>query len=501
MALRFGKKKPGDSDDSGNGGKDAESFQAQPLKARGWFDHGHKAADPDYALTCFANGIKLDPSPMSAHEAMFEAARKYSGKPAGGKELRRIDGPHPVEKFAAAEFAWMKDLNNPGLALKFLDASIRAMQWAAEVGRWHCPHVLNVLRRQKKPAKSSFLSAKDLFPELGAWDEALAAGEDALRLDPDDAALEIELKDISAQRAMDQGRYDEAAGEEGGFRKFVKDPEAQRELEEAAAISGGLDVAGRNLERARQEYDKSPEIPDVINQYAQLLRAVDTPESVEQAYAIFMKGYKVTGQYRFRAFAGDVRIAQARERIKALKDKPDQGTANSDDATAYEKARGTLLDLQHTEFSERIKEYPTDRKLRQQLGEVRFELGRYDDAMPCFQEAKDDPQLKVRAGYMLGRSFAGKAWHDVAIQEFKEALQRVEPGDKDTELAIRYDLMVSLMDHAEKERSLEHAREALEICSSIVRKDITYRDIRQRRSQADKLVRELSGPASSDESS
>ena len=66
MALRFGKKKPGDSDDSGNGGKD-ETFQAQPDKARGWFEHGRKAADPDYALTCFANGIKLDPSPMSAH--------------------------------------------------------------------------------------------------------------------------------------------------------------------------------------------------------------------------------------------------------------------------------------------------------------------------------------------------------------------------------------------------------------------------------------------------
>ena len=501
MALRFGKKKPGDSDDSGNGGKDDESFQAEPLKARGWFDHGRKAADPDYALTCFANGIRLDPSPMSVHEAMFDAARKYVGKPASGKELRRIDGSHPVEKFAAAEFAWMKDLNSPALALKFLDASIKAIQWAAEVGRWHCPHVLNVLRLQTKPSKANFLAAKDLFPELQAWDEALAAGEEALRLDPQDASLEIELKDISAQRAMEQGRYEEAAGEEGGFRKFVKDPEAQRELEEAAAISGGLDVAGRNLERARKEYEKSPEVPDVLNQYAQLLRAVDTPESVEQAYGIFIKGYEVTGQYRFRAFAGDVRISQARELIKGMKKTLDQGTANSDAATAYEDARGTLLELQHTEFSERIKEYPTDRKLRQQLGEVLFELHRYDDAMPCFQEAKDDPQLKVRAGYMLGRSFAGKAWHDVAIQEFQEALQRVEPGDKDTELAIRYDLMVSLMEHAGKERSAEHAREALDICSSIVRRDITYRDIRDRRSQADQLVKELSPAAPSDNSS
>ena len=102
MALRFSKKKP-DDDDAGDSGKEALAFQAQPEKARGWFEHGRKAADPDYALTCFANGIRLDPSPMSAHEAMFDAAVKYTGKPAAGKDVRKIDGPHPVEKFAAAD--------------------------------------------------------------------------------------------------------------------------------------------------------------------------------------------------------------------------------------------------------------------------------------------------------------------------------------------------------------------------------------------------------------
>ncbi len=498
MALRFNKKKPDDAQEPDDGGKEEKTFQAQPEKARGWFEHGRRAADPDYALTCFANGIRLDPSPMSVHEAMFAAAMKYTGKPAAGKEVRKIDGSHPVEKFAAAEFAWMKDLNSAALAVKFLEASVKAKQWAAEVGRWHCPRVLSVLRRQKKPSKAMFLAAKDLFPELSAWDEALAAGMDALTLDPGDANLENELKDISAQRAMDQGRYEEAAGEEGGFRKFVKDPEKQRELGEAESIAGGLDVAGRNLERARSEYEQSPDVPDVINQYAQLLRALATPESVEQSYAIFMKGYTVTGQYRFRASAGDIRVSEARAKVTELQDKVDQPGANSEIQAEVDKARSELLDLQHTEYSERIKEYPTDRVLKQQLGEVIFELGKYDDAMPCFQEAKDDPKLRVRAAHMLGRTFAAQSWHDVAIQEFKEALDRVEPGDRHTELSVRYDLMVSLMEFARDEKSLESAREALEICSSIVRKDITYRDIRVRRKQSDELVKELTAMASSD---
>jgi hypothetical protein len=56
-------------------------FQAQPDKARKWFDYARNAADTsnfDYALTCYANGIKFDPEAMSAHEAMYEAAIKHS---------------------------------------------------------------------------------------------------------------------------------------------------------------------------------------------------------------------------------------------------------------------------------------------------------------------------------------------------------------------------------------------------------------------------------------
>jgi len=499
VALRFNRKKAETGDEPTDGGKEEPTFQTQPDKAHGWFEHGRKAADPDYALTCFANGIRLDPTPMSAHEAMFAAAMKYTGKPAAGKELRKIDGPHAVEKFAAAEFAWMKDLNSASLALKFLEASVKAKPWVAEVGRWHCPRVLSVLRRQKKPSKATFLAAKDLFPELTAWDEALAAGMDALTLDPGDVNLENELKDISAQRAMDQGRYEEAAGEEGGFRKFVKDPEKQRELGEADIIAGGLDVAGRNIERARKEYEQSPEVPDVINQFAQLLRALATPESVEEAHAIFLKGHEVTGQYRFRASAGDIRVSQARAKVTDLQAKAEEPGANSDVQTALGAAQSELLDLQHTEYSARIKEYPTDRVLKQRLGEVIFKLGNFDDAMPCFQEAKDDPKLRVRAAHMLGRTFAAQTWHDVAIQEFKEALDRVEPGDRETELAVRYDLMVSLMEFAKQETELESAREALDICSSIVRKDITYRDIRVRRKQAGDLVKELGASGSSED--
>jgi tetratricopeptide (TPR) repeat protein len=502
VALRFGKRKPEDGDGDEGNGKSPPPFEPQPEKARQWIDQAKSMADRynyEAALLYFAHGIRLDPELRSAHEAMYEAGVQYcnrGGKPASSKDIKDLTGPHPVDKLAANEFAWLKEIHDGARALKFLEATVAAYDWAAEIGRWHAGRILTILRRQKKVSKGQLLAAKNLLAQLGAWDEAVAAGEEAIRLDPNDAQLQNEVKDLIAQRAMDKGRYEEAAGEEGGYQKMVRDMTRQRELTEAEDISGGLDVQQRNLQRARKAYEETPDVPDVINQYAQLLKAQATPEAVEQAYEVFMKGYDATGQYRFRQNAGDIRIEQAQARAAALREKLETDGENTDLRAQFDEARREALDLLYAELEERVREYPTDRKLKHRLGEVEFELEKFDDAIACFQEAKDDPKVRVRSGYMLGRSFAAKTWHDMAIPEYKEALERVEAGDRDMELAIRYDLMVSLMDHARTESSLELAKEAKEICSTIARKNITYRDIRNWRKEVDVLIKELSGPPS-----
>ena len=496
MAFRFGKPKPPD-DENPEAPKDALAFEPQPEKARRWFEHARVMSDSsnfDSALVYYAHGIGLDPSMMSAHEAMYEAAVQYFNKgsrPASGKEIRKLEGPHPVEKFAVAEFAWMKDINNASLALKLLEAIVKAEQF--EFGHWFAPKALNVLLKQKKPSKSAFLQAKTCLAEIGAWNEALRAGEAALIIDPLDTELESDLKDLSAQRAMDEGRYEEAGGEEGGFRKFVLDADKQRELEEAGSIAAGQSMEQRNLQRALKEYEKSPATPDVLNRYAQLLKVLGTPEAEQQSYDVYMKGFQDTNEYRFRALAGDIKIEQAQRRVDELQEKLDGHANDGKLIAAFEQARKTALDLRYGEYNERTAKYPTDRRIKYQLGEVEFEMGRYMDAMKRFQDAKDEPRLRVQAGHMLGRCFAEEAWHIEAIQAYKQVLEHVEATEKEMELAIRYDLMVSLMANAREERSLDLSKEARAICTSILQQDVTYRDIRSARKEVDQLIKELSG--------
>ncbi len=500
MAFRFGNPKPTE-DPNGEPAKQVDAFQPQPDKARRWFDHARVMADSfnfDSALVYYAHGIGLDPSMMSAHEAMYEAAVQYFNKgcrPASGKEIRKLEGSHPVEKFAAAEFAWMKDINNGSLAMKLLEAIVKAQQF--EFGHWFAPKVLNILQKQKKPSKNAFLQAMTCLAEIGAWNEALRAGEIALALDPMDAELESDLKDLSAQRAMDEGRYAEAGGEEGGFRKFVLDADKQRELEEASSIAGGQSIEQRNLERALKEYEQSPGIPDIINKYAQLLKAKGTPQDEQQAYDIYIKGFRETEEYRFRALAGDIKIEQAQRHVNELQERLDGRTNDGQLSAELERARRTALQLRFAEFSERTERYPTDRRIKFQLGKVEFELSRPIDAMKRFQEAKDEPRLRVQAEHMLGRCFAEESWHIEAVNALKEALEHVEATEQEAELAIRYDLMISLMANAREERSLDLAKEARNICTSIIQRDVTYRDIRSARKAVDELIKELAGPTPS----
>jgi tetratricopeptide (TPR) repeat protein len=493
VAIFSWKKGSGPPDKGGGDGSSAGGagdYTPDPEKAQKWFSHAKTYADStnyDAALNAYANGIKLDPDFMPAHEAMLETALKYmqkGGAAATGKEIRLIEDSHPVAKFAAAEFAWLKELNNASLAVKALDAAVKAGQrpW----GKWVAPNLLKFVLRQKKVSKSSMVQMKDLFKEVEAWEPAIIALQKAKEIDPSDGALDHELKDLSAQRAMDQGGYDRAAGKEGGFRTFVKDSEKQRQLIESESIVTSQSTDERNLTRAKEAYEKSPNVPDVINQYAQLVKKQGTPQAEEMAYEIYMKGYQDTGEYRFRMFAGDVRLEQARRAADAVEAKG----APADEIAA---ARRRVIDLESSEFEERVAKYPTNRDLKMRLGEIEFARGNLDNAMAQLQAAKDEPKLRVRAGHMLGRCFAAEGWHREAIDEYRDALRSVDASDRDRELSIRYDLMLSLIEEARKERSADLCREALEICSGIARKDITYRDIRAKRREIEELLKQIGG--------
>ncbi|MFM7050737.1 MAG: tetratricopeptide repeat protein [Planctomycetota bacterium] len=501
--FSFGKKQPAQPAAAGADGAapaqpagPADAFVAQPDKARKFFDHGRTMAQTgnyEYALMLYAKGFRLDPSAMTAHEEFYKVAVSFiqqGGKPAGRDNLKEIDGPGPVDKFAAAEYAWARDLLNIDAAFRLLEATAKAGQF--EFGTWVAPKVLDILRKQKKQSKSVWVKADALFQSVEAWQEAFASVEEAIRIDPTDTQLSSALKEITARNALKKGGYDKAETQQsGGFRSAMRDAAKQQQQQEANLIVASEETEARNLERARQDYADNPMSPEASQKLGVLLRKQATAESEEEAVTVFMAAYERLNEYRFKMMAGEIRVAQGRRFVNAAARKVE---ANPDDAAAkahYEELRKSLLDLEGRELREKQRNYPTDRGIKAELGRIEFELGNYEDAMAAFQACKDEAKLRIMATHMLGKCFAAEGWHGEAIGEFREALQSLGLGEADRELPIKYDLMLSLIELAKSEKNGAYAREAAEICSAIVRRDISYRDIRSKRKEIDALSKDL----------
>lgn len=499
--FSFGKKQPSEPSSAkggspGNGSAPAGAFVPQPEKARKFFDHAKTMADTgnyEYALMLYAKGFRLDPSPVDKHEEFYKLAANFfrsGGKPATRENLKELDGPGPIDKFAQAEYVWARDLLNMDASFRLLETAAKAGQF--EFGAWVAPKVLDLLRKQKKQSKAMWMKAKDLLSGVEAWAEAFACVEEAVKIDPADTQLSADLKDLTARHALKAGGYDRAETQQpGGFRALVKDQSKQQALQDASAITGDEETMARNLERARKDYEENPGAPDAVQKLGVLLRRLATPESEDEAVSVFLSGFERLKEYRFKMMAGEIRVSQLRRKVSAALKAHEADPENAAAKAQWQELRSQLLDLEGRELREKQRNYPTDRSIKAELGRIEFELGNYEDAMAAFQACKDEAKLRIMSTHMLGKCFAAENWHAEAIGEFREALQALGVGEGDKELPIKYDLMNSLIELARAERNGAYAREAAEICSAIVRRDIGYRDIRTKRKDIDALLKEL----------
>ena len=474
---------------------EAAAFVPSPVEAKAWFDRARQMSESknyDSAFTFYASGFKLDPRDLSIHDEVLKLASEYYrqvGDPATSKQIKQIDGSTDIDHFVTALFAWWHDVSNPKLAIKAITAGVKAEQNTFGVAM--ADTVISLSQQGDKVLTAKELkSLMELFKSTGAWNQAIKVGQAALEVDRSDSALEKSLNELAAERAMAEGGYNEGVGEEGSFRKFIKNADEQQERDDDESLAGAGGSQDRRMSRAKKEYEENPTSPDAITYYSKLLRQLDSPEGTKTAFAILVKGFKDTGQYRFRVEAADIKILHETSHIAQLQSQFDE-TNDAEILEQIEKSRAELLTFKKQEFEERAVKYPTDRAIKFQLGLLAIEDDDVNLAMECFQKSKDEPKLRVRAGHELGKCFVSEGWFAEAIGEFKESIKALAGSDNTTELSIRYDLMQALAKKAEADKNVELAREAMEICSGIARKDISYRDIRNCRRSLESLVKEL----------
>ncbi|HEB61050.1 MAG TPA: tetratricopeptide repeat protein, partial [Phycisphaeraceae bacterium] len=411
-------------------------------------------------------------------------------KPASMKEKSKYNGKTPLDKYLRALFIWGKDPVSPATGLD-------VMRYAADLGLAEIAYrvgelTLNRVPMMKRGAqKDMYLKLMKLFAEIGGYDKAVEAGEAAIRLDPDNAKLIRTVRGFSAEATISRAGYEEAGGEEGGFRKFIRDSEKQQELLDADSLVKTEETAERALLTAEKAYKEDPLNQNNIRHYLRLLQERGTHADLTKAMQVAEKAYEDTQQFQFRRIAGEIRLNLARTKLRQIKAKAEAPDATEADRERYRRGKKALLKLELEEYDAQVKAYPTDLSLKYELGKRLFATGDYDKALAVLQAAKGDPKHRAQVMYMLGQCFRRKGWMLEAIESFREGLEAHFTQSDELGLDLRYALMEALAHEAESNNDLERAQEAFSIASSIAMEQIGYKDIGEKRTQLHELVNRL----------
>ena len=433
----FGKGKDNDKvppppGDGGNGlptpGGDGNMIFS-PEKAMKFFSHARTVEETgnfEYALKLWLDGLKWDPSSLNGLEAFFKVTAKHLSDPASkkkgiGKEVEKtVSGKTEVDRYLYSILRRGLEPADQTLAVRAMEAAAKA--GLAEPGYWIGLRAFATVVASPKPRKDLLMKVMTSFQTIGAYDKAVQAAEQALKVDPTDGNLSAYIRSLAAQATMAKGGY-EKSGEAGGFRRNIRDADKQRMLEDEERIVKTDDTIDRMLAAAKEEYSKRPQDLPTIDKLAKLLRERGRPKDENSAHDLYMKAFNDTKQFRYREQAGDIRIRQARRQVEELAKMLEQAPDHADLQRMHAQNVQHHAELELEEHKLRVEAYPTDLVRKFELGKRYFALGKYNEAIDIFQEAQADPKNRAASLSFLGQSFLNIQWSDEAIETFRRGLR------------------------------------------------------------------------------
>jgi tetratricopeptide (TPR) repeat protein len=83
------------------------------------------------------------------------------------------------------------------------------------------------------------------------------------------------------------------------------------------------------------------------------------------------------------------------------------------------------------EFKLWSENYPTDQKIRFDVAGRMFALGQFAEAIPVFQQVRNDPKYRTDAAIALGRSFLEAGFVDESVETLRSVIDEYQTkGDR-----------------------------------------------------------------------
>ena len=310
-----------------------------------------------------------------------------------------------------------------------------------------------------------------LYHDLGDHENEVEIYNQLTAIDPLDAQSLRLGKDASARASMKRGGWTQAES----YRDLIKNKDEAISLEQQSRIRLTGEALDQQIAETYARHQAEPENLDFARRLGALSEQKEDLESAIRwyQYAVDLAKGADTGLLRK---ISDLKIKCLEHEIAALEEF--LSTYSARDEVYAEKsaqlrtAKVSRAEILIADAHERVKRNPTDLQLRFELGENFFNAGRFREAVPELQRARQNPHARLKAMNVLGCCYGELGMLDLAMKQLEEASQEISSMDAmKKEIVYNLGLIYDQMGDPGK---------ALACMKQIYEVDYGYRDVAHR---------------------
>jgi tetratricopeptide (TPR) repeat protein len=310
-----------------------------------------------------------------------------------------------------------------------------------------------------------------LYHDLGDHENEVEVYNQLTATNPLDAQSLRLGKDASARASMKRGGWTQAET----YRDLIKNKDEAISLEQQSRIRLTGEALDQQIAETYARHQAEPESLDFARRLGALGEQKDDFESAIRWYqyaADLSKGAD-TGLLRkisdLKIKCLEREIATHEEFLSTYSARDEVYAEKSGRLRAAKVSRAEIL---IADAQERVARNPTDLQLRFELGENFFNAGRFREAVPELQRARQNPHARLKAMNVLGCCYGELGMPDLAMKQLEEASREVLSMDA-MKKEIVYNLGLIYERMGELEKSLACMKQIYEV-------DYGYRDVARR---------------------
>jgi len=310
-----------------------------------------------------------------------------------------------------------------------------------------------------------------LYHELGDHENEVEIYNQITAINPLDAQALRMGKDASARASMKKGGWTQAES----YRDLIKDKDEAISLEQQSRIRLTGEALDQQIAETYARHQAEPENLDFARRLGALSEQKDDFESAIRWYQSAADLAKGTDTGLLRKIS-DLKIKCLEREIAAHEEF--LSTYSARDEVYAEKsgqlraAKVSRAEILVADAQERVARNPTDLQLRFELGDHLFNAGRFREAVPELQRARQNPHARLKAMNVLGCCYGELGMLDLAMKQLEEASQEISSMDT-MKKQIVYNLGLVYERMGDPEKALACMKQLYEV-------DYGYRDVAQR---------------------